>query len=108
MHEYNKTLLGSNYAEGVLYAVFDGVAYRQSGWFGCQLQSIEKKKPKFNERRQLKNFSYCYEVEIFTYERIGFGVYECTWRLPQTCGYDEYAVKIQEMLDCIFNWKGLK
>ena len=98
-------ILVSHFYDGQQFAVFDGVAYTPHGWFGCQLQSIERRKPKIGERRTLSCMSknYSYEVEIFSVERIGRFRYECNWALPQRTNYEEYGHQIHKMMGHIFN-----
>lgn len=89
-----------------VYTVIDDVAYSKHGYYGCQLLSMERKKPDALKRRIIaadmcQNFSWKYELELFTCNRVGFRQYECTWTLPQRESYEEYRKRIEQM------WKDL-
>lgn len=98
-----KILIGEEFSPGQLYAVFDGIAYQPHGYFGCQIQSIERKKPKIGDRRILQTLDYYHEFEIFSVNRLGFFTYECNWALPKNCNTDEYVKRMWKMWTDIFN-----
>lgn len=100
-----KILVGEQYRSGLLYVVFNGIAYRQTGWFGCQLESIERTKPEVGSRRVFTTEKGCYTFEIQSVKWCGLFKYRCNWALPMNCDYTEYNKRIYETLDDILNWR---
>lgn len=60
--------------------VFDGVVYQPEGWFGCQLESFEWRRPPAGTQRVLKALRKDYTVTVFTTRRLGLLV-KCTWSI---------------------------
>lgn len=77
----------------------DNRAYRKHGWLGCQLESYQFRKPKWNERRILSdmNMKEQWEIEIYNYHREGLFI-SCQWRLINAfMNLDQYSKKIRDL-----------
>ena len=85
-------------------AVFDGVRYRWSGWYGCQLESFEWRRPPAGTTRTL-DFGIgkpSIVVSVFTTERkLWLGKCRCTWAVSPTGRIDEHFARIQELKDAL-------
>jgi len=95
-------LLPKEIINGQLFVVLDEVAYSSHGWFGCQLQSIEKCKPDAFTNRVVSRDSKSFNLELVRCERVGLLKYDCYWRLVQRENWTEYTEKIKEMLNILF------
>lgn len=65
------------------YLCFDGVFYTWSGWYGCQLESIERKRVRAGEYRTLQSIvpTFDYRIRIVRSERLGFFSFINTWTI---------------------------
>lgn len=72
-----------------------GRFYRQSGWFGCQLASVEWRMPRPGERRMLAG----YEFVVFSARRKWFRV-EVSWAMTGMgrLTIDEQNERIRRMI----------
>lgn len=68
--------------------VLGGRAYHWSGWFGCQLQSFEWRRPEVGETRVLAGVIF----RPFNFERRWF-LYRVTWSGDEFCGPVDYSNK---------------
>jgi hypothetical protein len=55
------------------------VDYRRTGYYGCQLESIERKAPPRDTR--YTRYILGWEFEVFTAERVGLFKWRITWSL---------------------------
>lgn len=81
--------------------IIDGVAYRRSGWLGCQLESWQFTHPKQNELRLLKHHDFLnkqgFEIELASSRRELLRV-RCTWRLTHCFNtMDQYVERIKKL-----------
>lgn len=83
--------------------LFDGVAYRWSGWFGCQLESIEHRPPSAGTMRRLDfgNGRQAIDVTVFSVRRLGLRAHRVTWSVCKSGSHDEYAARIWELRDAL-------
>lgn len=78
--------------------IFDGVTYKWSGWFGCQLESWEWNVLPAGTKRRL-DFGYGkpkVELTIYTTKREGFKV-RTTWAISDSGTHDEHSARIHEL-----------
>jgi hypothetical protein len=85
--------------------VIDGVQYVWSGWFGCQLESLQWVCPKPAERRTLRGVAPAaghedYVITLYSAQRQGLKV-RCTWRLIQREGWQEYGERIVQFQEAL-------
>jgi len=87
-----------------VYAVFDGIKYQWSGWDGCQLESLEWRRPPAGTTRILdfENGKKSIAVTVFTTERSGWlRRCRCTWAVSKIGSYDERSERINELRDAL-------
>ena len=87
-----------------VYVVFDGISYRWSGWLGCQLESLEWRRPPAGTTRMLyfDNGKPPVEVTVFSTKRLGlFRRCRCTWAVSKIGSYDERSERINELRDAL-------
>jgi hypothetical protein len=83
--------------EGYARYWFDGIEYRKTGYFGCQLESLEWATSPAGTTRQLM-FSTCYvEVNLKTTKRKGLKV-KHTWGVSCRGTLQEH----KERIECLF------
>ena len=59
--------------------IIDGIQYEKHGWFGCQLKSVEWKRPGLSCEDRERVIASCW-FEVFSVRRIWFK-WEITWRM---------------------------
>jgi hypothetical protein len=74
----------------------DGVTYRWSGWFGCQLESLEWFRPPAGTKRRVAGFV----MTIWRTERRGLKVC-CNWALEPSDNIDVHARRIYDLQDIL-------
>ena len=87
-----------------VYAVFDGIRYRWNGWGGCQLESLEWRRPPAGTTRilEFENGKPSIMVTVFSTERKGlFRRCRCTWAVSKSGSYDECSERIKELKDAL-------
>ena len=78
--------------------MFGGVAYRWSGWFGCQLESYEWRTHPAGTRRRL-DFGAgkpAIELTVFSTKREGLKV-RTTWAVSDRGTHEEHTARIYEL-----------
>ena len=78
------------------YFIIDGIEYSWSGWFGCQLQSIEKRCLPAGTTRiiNIDPGIYSVEMRVFTTERKKLS-YLTTWAVPSSGNINEHSSRIR-------------
>ena len=87
-----------------MYVVFDGTRYRWSGWLGCQLESLEWKRPPAGTTRMLDfdNGKPPVEVTVFSTKRLGlFRRCRCTWAVSKSGSFDERSDRVRALLEAL-------
>ena len=82
--------------------IFDGIQYRWSGFFGCQLESLEWRTVPAGTTRKL-DFGIgkpTVEMTVFTTERKGLKV-RTTWSVCNSGTHDEHLARIRALKDAL-------
>lgn len=81
--------------------IVNGATYKWVGWFGCQLESIEKKTLPAGTTRKLEVDYKTFEMKIFITKRIGLRKVRTAWGLSNRGSIDEHNVRIRELRDAL-------
>lgn len=76
--------------------VIDGRRYRRTGWFGCQLESMEWRRVPAGMTRTLCIDGGPFHLRVFRTAREGLRV-RTSWSIPLSCGLDEANRRIYEL-----------
>jgi hypothetical protein len=76
-----------------VFYLLDGVIYRWSGWCGCQLESIEWRRPPAGTQRVLTIDFERFEFTVFNTSRHGLKI-RSTWALSHGGSLDEQDARI--------------
>lgn len=78
--------------------IFDGTTYWWSGWFGCQLASMEWRTLPAGTTRDLDfgDGSQAVTMKVFSTRREGLRVYT-TWAVSSSCCHDEHERRILDL-----------
>ncbi len=76
----------------------DGHRYRWSGWFGCQLESVEWLSVPAGTTRDLRLHAHLSPVRMTVYStrREGFSV-RTTWAVSSNGPHDEHDARIRDL-----------
>jgi len=73
--------------------VIHGTRYRWSGWFGCQLESMEWRTQPAGTQRDLHLSEPPITITVFSTKREGLRV-RTTWSVSKSGTHDEFAARI--------------
>lgn len=85
-----------------VYFMFDGIAYRWCGWFGCQLESYEWLTHPAGTMRRL-DFGAgkpTIELTVFSTKREGLKV-RTTWAVSDHGTYEEHTARIYKLKNAL-------
>ena len=88
--------------KAAVYAVLGGVRYSWNGWFGCQLESREWRRPPAGTQRVLQFNRTTVTTTVFTTRRRPwFGKCTVTWAVSASGTHDEHTARIHELRNAL-------
>lgn len=97
-----KLMLRRNSLFPRVFFVFDGIEYSWNGWFGCQLESYEFRRPPAGTTRELDfgegKQKIC--VTIFSTHREWFWC-RCTWAVSNSGTHEEHTTRIHQLRNAL-------
>ena len=90
-------MFSKKYHQPRAYFLIGGVKYRWTGWFGCQLESLEWNRVPAGTRRTLDiGHHQPIEITVYTTKRVGLRV-RTTWALSHSGTLDEQNARIESL-----------
>jgi hypothetical protein len=79
--------------------LINGKMYRWSGWFGCQLESVDWRRARAGEQIVLdfKDFNKSFTLTAFGTERLGLFRFRNMWALSNSGTHDEHTARIYDL-----------